>query len=62
MCEVDGVRRVTLRQEWTARGPVPGQARLSVEGLVRLREMIDATARRGADPGGEVDHDHGSES
>jgi hypothetical protein len=62
VCEVDGVRRVTLRQEWTDRGPEPGQQRVSVEGLARLREVIDATARRDADPAGEVDHDHGSES
>jgi len=59
VCEVDGVRRVTLRQEWTDRGPEPGQARLSVEGLARLREVIDSTARLDQDPAGKEDNDHG---
>lgn len=55
VCEVEGTRRVTLRQEWTDRGPVPAAERLSVEGLGRLRAMIDFAARRGADstPDGE---------
>jgi hypothetical protein len=41
VCEVDGVRRVSLRQEWTDRGPPPGRARLSVEGLTALRALLD---------------------
>jgi len=59
VCEVDGVRRLTLRQEWTDRGPEPGALRLSVEGLARLREMIDSAARLDQDPAPEEDNDHG---
>jgi len=45
VCEVDGVRRVSLRQEWTDRGPPPDEARLSVEGLTTLRGLVDALRR-----------------
>jgi hypothetical protein len=45
VCEVDGVRRVSLRQEWTDRGPPPEPARLSVEGLTALRGLLDTLRR-----------------
>jgi hypothetical protein len=41
MCEVDGVRRVALRQEWTDRGVPAAAVRLSVEGLAALRALLD---------------------
>lgn len=46
VCEVEGVRRVTLRQEWTDRGPAPVAQRLSVETLTAARALIDAMATR----------------
>jgi hypothetical protein len=44
VCEVDGVRRVTLRQEWTDRGPAAAALRLSVESLTAARALLDAIA------------------
>jgi uncharacterized protein DUF5372 len=44
VCEVDGVRRVTLRQEWTDRGPEPATLRLSAESLTAARALLDAIA------------------
>ncbi|QIZ37885.1 DUF5372 family protein [Saccharopolyspora sp. ASAGF58] len=46
VCEVDGQRRVTLRQEWTDRGVLAAEQRLAVEGLGALREVIDAVLGR----------------
>ncbi|MFC4855991.1 DUF5372 family protein [Actinophytocola glycyrrhizae] len=42
VCEVDGRRRVTLRQEWTDRGVPAADQRLASEGLTVLRAVIDA--------------------
>jgi hypothetical protein len=42
VCEVDGVRRVTLRQEWTDRGPEPATLRVSAESLTVCRALLDA--------------------
>jgi hypothetical protein len=42
MCEVDGRRRVTVRQEWTDRGVPASSDRLAVDGLVAARALIDA--------------------
>jgi hypothetical protein len=51
VCEVDGQRRVTLRQEWTDRGVPAVEQRLAVDGLTALRAVIDAmTARCSSDP------------
>jgi hypothetical protein len=46
VCEVDGGRRATLRQEWTDRGPAAADERLSVEGLAAARRLLDAWACR----------------
>ncbi|WP_420329464.1 DUF5372 family protein [Salinispora pacifica] len=50
MCEVDGRRRVTVRQEWTDRGVPASSDRLAVEGLVAARALVDAidVARTGS--------------
>ena len=42
MCEVDGGRRVTVRQEWTDRGVPASSDRLAVDGLVAARALVDA--------------------
>jgi hypothetical protein len=42
VCELEGSRRVALRQEWTDRAPEPSAERVSVEGLSALRVVIDA--------------------
>ena len=42
VCEADSVRRVTLRQEWTDRGPEPATLRLSAESLTACRSLLDA--------------------
>jgi hypothetical protein len=42
MCEVDGRRRVTVRQEWTDRGVPASSDRLAVDGLVAARALVDA--------------------
>jgi hypothetical protein len=46
VCEVDGRRRATLRQEWTDRGVPAGEQRLAVDGLAALRAVIDAMTTR----------------
>jgi hypothetical protein len=50
MCEVDGRRRVTVRQEWTDRGVPASSDRLAVDGLVAARALVDAidAARTGS--------------
>jgi hypothetical protein len=63
LCEVDGGRRVTVRQEWTDRGVPASSDRLAVDGLVAARALVDAinAARTGGDhevaPGQEQDLD-----
>jgi hypothetical protein len=47
VCEVDGVRRVTLRQEWTDRGPEPAALRLSAESLAACRSLLDTIVTPG---------------
>ncbi|MCA2216357.1 DUF5372 family protein [Jidongwangia harbinensis] len=42
MCEVDGRRRVTVRQEWTDRGVPASSDRLAVDGLGAARALVDA--------------------
>jgi hypothetical protein len=42
VCEVEGRRRVTLRQEWTDRGAPALSERLAVEGLTVARALVDA--------------------
>jgi Family of unknown function (DUF5372) len=42
VCELEGSRRVALRQEWTDRAPEPVAQRVSVEGLATLRAVLDA--------------------
>jgi hypothetical protein len=59
VCEVDRRRRVTVAQEWTDRGPEPMAGRVSVEGLARLRAVIDVTACHNDDAAAERDDDHG---
>jgi hypothetical protein len=51
VCEVDGVRRVTLRQEWTDRGAPAAAERLSADGLAATRALIDALVARRSDAG-----------
>ncbi|MGC7097661.1 DUF5372 family protein [Amycolatopsis lurida] len=46
VCEVDGTRRATLRQEWTDRGAPSSDQRLAAEGLTALREVADAMLGR----------------
>ncbi|MGI8311653.1 DUF5372 family protein [Saccharopolyspora hattusasensis] len=46
VCEVDGQRRATLRQEWTDRGVPAAEQRLAVDGLAALREVTDAVLGR----------------
>lgn len=62
MCEVDRRRRVTVAQEWTDRGPEPEPERVSVEGLTRLRAVIDVTACHNDDAAEKGDDDHGPAS
>ncbi len=49
VCEVEGVRRVSLPQEWTDIGPEAVSGRLSAEGLTAARALIDAVAPRLSD-------------
>ncbi len=49
VCDVGGASRVTLRQEWTDQGPSPADERLSVDGLIEARVLIDALACRSAE-------------
>src|SRR2546423_13530215 len=42
VCEVEGRRRVSVRQEWTDRGVPASTDRLAVEGLTAARELVDA--------------------
>ena len=42
VCEVEGRRRVTVRQEWTDRGVPPSADRLTVDGLSAARALVDA--------------------
>lgn len=42
MCEVDGGRRITVRQEWTDRGVPAASDRLAVDGLFAARALVDA--------------------
>ena len=42
LCEFDGRRRVTVRQERTDRGVPPSSDRLAVDGLVAARTLVNA--------------------
>jgi hypothetical protein len=42
VCEVEGRRRITVRQEWTDRGVPASPERLAVEGLTATRALVDA--------------------
>jgi hypothetical protein len=53
VCEVDGMRRVSLRQEWTDRGPEPAEQRVSADTLTALRALVDALSCRYAGGAGE---------
>ncbi|MEU8975358.1 DUF5372 family protein [Streptomyces monashensis] len=44
----DGVS-LTLPQEWTDRGPRPGEHRIAVDALVELSALVDALSRRCGD-------------
>ena len=73
VCEVEGRRRVTVRQEWTDRGVPASGDRLAVEGLTAAREVVDAIdparagqrvgtgadAGLGSPPGGDGGGEHG---
>jgi hypothetical protein len=52
VCELENARRIALRQEWTDRGLEPGEARVSVETLTRLRVVLDALVAGRGDQGG----------
>ncbi|MBX7554388.1 hypothetical protein K1Y78_42240 [Streptomyces sp. tea 10] len=41
----DGVS-FTLPQEWTDRGPRPGEYRIAIDALVELSALVDALSRR----------------
>ncbi|MEV6523144.1 DUF5372 family protein [Longispora sp. NPDC051575] len=44
VCEVEGRRRVTVRQEWTDRGAPAVPERLAADGLAAARALVDALA------------------
>jgi hypothetical protein len=42
VCDAGGGRTMTLPVAWTDRGPAAESSRLSVDGLVELRVLVDA--------------------
>src|SRR5207247_572663 len=42
VCDVEGRRRATVRQEWTDRDAPASPDRLAVEGLTAARALVDA--------------------